>query len=117
MPNEALFTQGGTYDAAELRKLIKGVWYSPSPGGVIDGMALSVGGALSISVAPGFAKIDDATNGAYLGYSTATSSGAISSNSGGGGPRADTLYAKVNDPGAGGTAGELTFAVATGTTT
>jgi microcystin-dependent protein len=114
MPNEALFTQGGTYDAAELRKLIRGVWSSPAPGGVLDGLVVTVAGALSISVSPGFAKIDDATSGAYLVYSTATSNVAISTNSGGGATRVDTVYAKVNDPGAGGTAGEMVIGVQTG---
>lgn len=105
---EALYASGGSYDAAEDRKLIRAIFRAGTTGGVISGMGLSVGTGLNVSIDPGYFVVNDTTSGAYLGYITATETVPISVNTTGT-TRVDTIYVTVNA-----TTGVLTFGKATG---
>lgn len=115
MANEALFVQGGSYDAAELRKLIAGIWSAPTPGGVISGMEVSAGAGTAVNVSAGFAVVNDGSGGAYFGVLSSTTSVSLTAFSGTN--RTDRIYARVMDPGSGATAGEIEITKAQGTTT
>jgi hypothetical protein len=68
---EALWVQAGSvsYAADEDRKLISAL----STPGVSKGLALSIGSGLQVNVAAGVAIIDDGAGGAFVGYTTGTS--------------------------------------------
>lgn len=107
---EALYATGGSYEAAEDRKLIKALFQAAGTGGVISGMTVTPGTGLNVTVAPGFFVVNDSTGGAYLGYITASETVSISGNTSGS-SRTDTVYVQVNT-----TTGALTFSKVTGGT-
>jgi hypothetical protein len=115
MANEALFVQGGSYDAAELRKLISGIYTAPSPGGIIDGLEVTAGVGASVTISSGHCYVDDSSGGAYMGTKSSSTSLALTGFTGS--PRTDRIYARVLDPGSGSTAGELEINKAQGSTT
>lgn len=114
MANEALFVQGGSYDAAELRRLIAGFFTAASPGGIIDGLTVTAGVGASVSISSGYAFVLDGAGGAYMGTKTNTTSLALTGWSGVN--RTDRIYARIMDPGSGATAGEMEINKAQGST-
>lgn len=114
MANEALFVQGGSYDAAELRRLISGFFSAPTPGGIIDGLVVTAGVGSSVSISAGHAYVLDGNGGGYMGTSTTTESLSLTGWSGTN--RTDRVYARIMDPGSGSTAGEMEFNKAQGST-
>ena len=115
MANEALFVQGGSYDAAELRKLISGIYTAAPPGGVITGLEVTAGVGANVTVAAGYGYVTDGAGGGYMGAKAASTSLALTGFSGS--PRTDRVYARILDPGAGPTAGEMEINKAQGSTT
>ena len=109
--------QGGTYSARLDRALIDAIWTE----GLLDGfvVAQDAGGAsFDVDVALGRAIIDgddEVNQGKYLCRSTATETVAIAA-APGSGTRFDLVVLQINDPTAGGAAGDdFTVEVVTGT--
>jgi hypothetical protein len=115
MANEAFFVQGGNYDGQEFRRLLKTFYRSSSSlGAVIFGLAVVSPSTGNVKVQTGAAFVLDSGGGAYIGATQADSAN-ISIPSASGSPRTDTIYAVIQDPGSGATAGEMAFGRAAGT--
>lgn len=110
MVDEAFWEDGATYDAAELRRLLRSFYSSPDPlGGIIYGLAVVQGAGSTIKVKTGAAFIFDTGGGAYIG-ATQADSAPLTITPASGSPRTDRVYAVVTDPGA------ITFGVSPGST-
>lgn len=109
MANEAYFVDGGNYVAEELRRFLKTFYYSPDAlGGVISGGTVVQGVGSTVKVKAVSAFVLDAGGGAYVG-ATQADSDPITITPTSTGDRTDTIYAIMNDPGSGGSAGEMAF--------
>lgn len=117
MANEAFFVDGGSYVAEELRRFLKTLYFSADPlGGVISGGLVVLGAGSAVKVKTIAAYILDAGGGAYIAATQADSS-PITITPTSTGDRTDTIYAIINDPGSGSTAGEMAFGKVSGGTT
>lgn len=105
---DPLWLQGAvtprTYSAREDRQLITALFSE----GVISGLSVTPGGAMDVTVGIGSAIIlgdDQANQGNYLAVTTAAETIAIAA-APGSNSRIDLVYYRINDPNAGGPAGE-----------
>lgn len=108
MADEALFASGGSYEADELRKLVKATLRAGGTGGVVSGMAVSPGVGLNVTIGPGQFVVNDSDGGAFMGYVKTAQTVSISGNTSGS-TRTDTVYGSI-DP----TSGAVTFSKVTG---
>lgn len=102
--SEALYASGGSYDAAEDRKLIRAIFFASGNGGVIRGMAVTPGIGLNVAIGGGFFVVNDTTSGSFLAYNVGSATVAIPGNTSGA-TRTDLVYASVNA-----TTGAVTYA-------
>lgn len=113
-----LWMQNNPYSARLDRQLIAAIFGE----GVLNGLNITQRGAganASVDIAAGRAIIygdDQAAQGAYLGIETSTRNLTGFAAAPGTGERYDVVYARINDPNAGGPAGNsMTFGIVTGT--
>jgi hypothetical protein len=83
MADEALFASGGSYEAAELRKLVRATLRSTGAGGIVSGMAVTPGVGLNVTIGAGYFVINDTDSGSFLGYVTTAQTLAITGNTSG----------------------------------
>lgn len=117
MANEAFFVDGGNYVSEEFRRLLKTFYFSVDPlGGVISGGLVVQGAGSAVKVKTCAVYVLESGGGAYIA-ATQADSAPITITPTSTGDRTDTIYAIINDPGSGSTAGEMAFGKVVGGTT